>query len=149
MTEVWFYHLQRAPLERALPELLERTLERGWRAVVMAGSTERVSALDAMLWSYRDDSFLPHGSDEDGHTEQQPVYLTVDEKNPNQANVIFLVDGAIAQDVAAYDRCIHLFDGNDPEAVENARAQWRAAQEASFEVTYWQQNTAGRWEKAG
>src|SRR5215470_777200 len=62
MTEIVFYQLQRQPLERVLPTLIEKSLERGWRVVVQAASEERVEALDAHLWTFRDDSFLPHGT---------------------------------------------------------------------------------------
>jgi DNA polymerase-3 subunit chi len=149
MTEVLFYHLQKQGLEEALPGLLERTLERGWRAVVRAGSEARVEALDAHLWTYRDDSFLPHGSARDGLAEQQPIYLTSGEENPNGAQVLFLVDGARAEAVEPYMRCVDLFDGNDPQAVEAARERYRQARDAGHDVTYWKQSERGRWEKAG
>lgn len=149
MTEVLFYHLQKQGLEEALPGLLERTLERGWRAVVRAGSEARIEALDTHLWTYRDDSFLPHGSARDGFAEQQPIYLTLGEENPNGAQVLFLVDGARAEDVEPYVRCVDLFDGNDPQAVEAARERYRLARDAGHDVTYWKQSDRGRWEKAG
>ena len=94
MTEVLFYHLQNAPLERVLPDLLERSLQRGWRAIVRAGGKERLDALNNTLWTYKDESFLPHGTAEDGPPELEPVFLTTEEDNPNGANVLFLVDGA-------------------------------------------------------
>jgi DNA polymerase-3 subunit chi len=146
-TEIFFYHLERAPLERVLPELLEKSLERGWRAVVQAGSDERVEALDTALWTYREDSFLPHGTASFGHPERQPVYLTTGEGNPNGAAVRFLVDGAEPGDLSDYERAVYLFDGRDAEAVERARGQWTAAKEAGYAVTYWQQNERGKWEK--
>jgi DNA polymerase-3 subunit chi len=146
-TEIFFYHLERAPLERVLPELLEKSLERGWRAVVQAGSDERVEALDTALWTYREDSFLPHGTASLGHPERQPVYLTTGEGNPNEAAIRFLVDGAEPGDLSGYERAVYLFDGRDAEAVEHARAQWMAAKEAGHAVTYWQQNERGKWEK--
>jgi DNA polymerase-3 subunit chi len=149
MTQVLFYHLEQQPLERVLPSLLERTLERGWRAVVQAGSQERVDALDTLLWTYRDESFLPHGTKRDGHLEQQPVFLTTDETNPNTAGVRFLVDGAESNELMAYDRIVYLFDGRDAAALEKAREQWKAANEAGCDVTYWQQSQEGRWEKRG
>ena len=93
MTEVRFYHLQRSALEQALPKLLEKTLERGWRAVVMAGSEDRVEALNAVLWNYSREGFLPHGSKKDGYPDRQPVWLTDQDENPNAATVLFLVDG--------------------------------------------------------
>lgn len=146
-TEILFYHLERAPLERVLPELLEKSLERGWRAVVQAGTQERLEALDTALWTFREDSFLPHGTASDGRPERQPVYLTTEDSNPNNAQIRFLVDSAEAGDLAGYARAVFLFDGRSEEAVANARAQWTAAKQAGYAVTYWQQNERGKWEK--
>lgn len=146
-TEVLFYQLERQPLDRVLPELLEKTLEREWRAVVQAGSKERLEALDALLWTYREDSFLPHGTASDGSPRKQPIFLTVESENPNQAEVRFLVDGAEADSFAGYSRIVFLFDGRDEDARSRARMQWKAAREEVAAVTYWQQNDRGRWEK--
>lgn len=145
--EVLFYHLERRPLEAVLPQLVERTLERGWRAVLQASSAERVEALDTHLWTYAEESFLPHGTRKDGRPERQPVYLTTGEENPNGAHVRFLVDGAVAPGFEGYQRLVYLFDGRDPEAVEQARGEWRRAKAAGCTVTYWQQGEGGRWEK--
>jgi len=147
MTEIHFYHLQSQPLDRALPLLIEKCIERGWRCVVQASSEERVDALDSLLWTYRDDSFLAHGTDRDEEAADQPVVLTTKSGNPNGAAVRFLVDGAAAADLSAYQRAIILFDGNDPDAVDVARDQWKEAQGEGFEVIYWQQDNDGRWQK--
>lgn len=146
-TEVVFYHLERQPLERVLPSLLEKTLERGWRAVVQSGSEERLAALDTALWTYTDESFLPHGTRKDGHAADQPIYLTTGEETPNGAGVRFLVDGAVAASFEGFSRFVYLFDGRDEEAKATARSQWQAAKTAGVSVTYWRQNDAGRWEK--
>ena len=130
-----------------LPALLEKSLERGWRAVVQAGTTERAEALDAMLWTYRDESFLPHGTSADGNAGMQPVFLTEGEENPNGAQIRFFVDGADSSDVASYERAVYLFDGHDEEAVAGARGIWTVLKDAGHEVTYWQQGEQGKWEK--
>lgn len=147
MTEVYFYHLQNRPIESVLPELLEKSLERGWRAVVQA-SEDRVEALDAHLWTYRDDSFLPHGTDKEATAADQPVLLTAGAQNANQATIRFLIDGApIPADAAAYQRIVLLFDGDDPDAVATAREHWSAAKAQGLEVTYWQPDDQGRWQR--
>jgi DNA polymerase-3 subunit chi len=145
-SEVLFYHLERLPLERVLPDLLEKTLQRGWRAVVQAGSPERLEALDTALWTYSDDSFLPHGTAKDGHASEQPVFLTTEPVTPNGAGVRFLVDGAEAPDFETHARLVYLFDGNDSEATAQARQQWSAAKSAGCKVSYWRQSPEGRWE---
>ena len=146
MTEILFYHLENQPLERVIPVLLEKTLERGWRAVVETGSIERAEALDAVLWTYRDESFLPHGVAGGEADADQPVLITTGAGNPNGANVRFFVDRAVPLSPEGYDRIVYLFSGHDPDAVTEARVAWRALS-AGNALTYWQQESDGRWVK--
>jgi len=131
-----------------LPLLLEKSLERGWRAVVETSSRERATALDAMLWSFRDDSFLPHGIAGDATDPDQPVLITTDEGNANAAQVRFFVDRAVPQTGEGYQRIVYLFSGHDPDAVGEAREAWKALREGN-DLTYWQQDETGRWVKRG
>jgi DNA polymerase-3 subunit chi len=148
MTEILFYQLQRQPVEKVLPVLIEKSLERGWRVAVQSSSDERIEALDAHLWTYRDDSFLPHGTYKETAAAEQPVLLTVNDHNSNGAAIRFLLDGSpVPPDAAAYDRVVLLFDGEDPDALEAARSRWRDAKGQGFEVTYWQADEQGRWQR--
>lgn len=147
MADILFYHLTESSLEDALPGLLEKTLQRGWRAVIQTGSDERRDGLDAHLWSFRDDSFLAHGVDRDAHAEHQPVVLTTGDGNANGAAVRFVVDGAKAPDASPYERMVFMFDGHDAAQLEEARAQWKVQRAAGHAVTYWQQTPERRWEK--
>jgi DNA polymerase III subunit chi len=152
MSEVLFYHAERASLEDVLPGLLERTRERGWKAVIRVGSDERAAALDTHLWTYKDEGFLPHALERDPHPSEQPILLTTREGYANAAEVLFLADGAEPSDWGADDlrrlvRVVLIFDGRDPAAVDAARVQWTHAKAAGHDVTYWQQSAAGKWEK--
>src|SRR6201992_3806787 len=148
MTEVLFYHLQDVTLENVLPPLLEKSLERGWRVVVQSTSEERADALDAHLWTYRDDSFLPHATSRVGDAAEQPIVLTADEGNPNQANVRFLVDSAaLPADSDSYQRLGLFFNGDDSDARAAARGAWTDCKSRGFEVTYWQADERGRWQR--
>ncbi|MGI9523085.1 MAG: DNA polymerase III subunit chi [Hyphomicrobiaceae bacterium] len=147
MTEVLFYHLQSRQLEHVLPSLLEKTLARGWRAVVQSLTEEFLESVDALLWSYSDESFLPHGTARDGQSADQPVYLTTDDVNPNGATVRFMIEGAEATDLDSYERIVVLFDGRSDDALETARAFWRKAKTAGCEATYWQENDHGGWKR--
>jgi len=147
VTEISFYHLERTALEMALPRILDKALAAGMRSVVVAGSDERVAALNTALWTYDANSFLPHGSAEDGPAAAQPVYLTTFEENPNDAKVLALVDGVEVADLAAFDRVLDLFDGHDPDAVQAARARWKTLKDAGHDLTYWQQTEQGGWAK--
>ncbi len=149
MSRVDFYHLQKWPLERALPELLERVLVRGLKAVVVASSPERAKDLDALLWSYREDSWLPHGSAGSGEASAQPVWITDCAENPNDAEVLVITDGADILDPGGFLRCLDIFDGAVADDVAAARLRWTKARDAGHELVYWQQDGDGRWtEKA-
>ncbi len=151
--EIWFYHLTRQPLEQTLPVLLERSLERGWRAVIQGRSDERLAAIDDMLWTWNDSSFIAHGTARDGDAALQPVYLTTGADTPNDARVRFFVDGAeiapVADlpDAAAFERFVFMFDGSDADDLEAARAQWKQLKEQGRTLSYWRQGEAGGWER--
>lgn len=148
MTELLFYHLTESRLEDALPPLLEKSLERGWRVVVQTGSEERRDALDQHLWIYRDGSFLPHGADSGHHADQQPVLICAGDGNANGASVRFLVDAAQPpSDLSQYQRVVFMFDGHDQHQLEAARASWKGLKDSGDDLTYWQQTLERRWEK--
>lgn len=145
MTDVWFYHLERRGLDDVLPELLVRTIDRGMRAVVRIGNKDKVEAIDKHLWTFKDDSFLPHGRDGDPNPEDHPIWLTAKADIPNKAQYVFLVEGAEPPVASGLDRIIDLFDGNDMDAVAAARIRFKAAKDAGHSVSYWQQDEGGRW----
>ena len=154
MTEVLFYRLERQSLEDVLPGLVARTLERKWRALIKCESADRAAALDNLLWTYDEQTFLPHAQLGDGDAARQPVLIAMEDTNANRANVLFLVGGAEppvwnADLAQSFSRIVILFDGRDEEAVAAARNGWKEAKEAGHEVTYWKQSAAGKWEKQG
>jgi DNA polymerase III subunit chi len=147
VSEIFFYHLTESKLEDALPNLLERSIERGWNVVVQTGTEERRDALDLHLWTYSEDSFMAHACDFEEAIEKTPIVLTTSQHNPNRASVRFLVDGAVSGPLDGYVRTIFMFDGHDQSQVEDARAQWKALKLQDHDLTYWQQNADRRWEK--
>ncbi len=147
MTEVLFYHLTESTLEEALPPLLEKSLERGWKAVVQTGSDERRASLDTHLWTDRDDAFLAHGMDHEPQAPEQPVLLTTGQGAANSAQIRFLVDGASPPDLSSYARAVFMFDGHDETQVQQAREHWKAMKAAGHQATYWQQTPERRWER--
>lgn len=149
MSDIRFYHLLHAPLERALPRLLTKVTGRGHRVVVLADTTERVAWLDNLLWVHEKDSWLPHGRNGDGDESWQPILLSIDETNPNQADVLLTLEGRQATDPSVWPIWLNLFDGRDDTAVARAREHWKRLRTAGHDLTYWRQTESGGWEQKG
>ncbi len=150
MGDFRFYHLERLRIDQALPSLLEDALAEGLRAVVQAPSPDYVEALNERLWTYSDESFLPHGSARDGDPAAQPIFLTDSADNPNGARLRVLLAGVGCEPFvngAGYDRVILLFDGRDEEARAEARRQWTLLKSAGAALSYWREGDDGGWEK--
>lgn len=147
MSQIGFYHLTRLALDQALPRLLEKAAAAGLKVVVMAGSRERVEHLNGLLWTYNEESWLPHGAASDGEAALQPIWLTDADENPNGATVLVLCDGVTPADVSAYARCLDLFDGRDDDAVQAARGRWKSWKADGHQLVYYQQNEGGGWEE--
>ena len=145
--EILFYHLTRQPLDAVLPPLVEKSLGRGWKVVIQSGNPERIPALDALLWTYDDASFLPHAVASEAGPDE-PVVIAAGATNPNAAAIRFLVERApLPDDIATYERVVIMFDGHDDEAVAEARDHWKTVKGMGLAGTYWQQDDDGRWNK--
>lgn len=146
--EVWFYQLERSTLDQVLPELLDRTLQRGWRARVRVADADQRREIDEQLWTWREDSFLAHGMADDDHAGRQPILLTADSENLNRSQALFIVDQSDMTLNEEFERCFIIFDGRDEAALATARARWKALKDQGANLAYWKQSEAGRWERA-
>ncbi len=145
--DILFYHLTETRVEDALPPLLEKSIERNWRVAVQTVSTDRSAFFDAHLWTWRSDSFLPHGLEGEDFAAGQPILITAAGGNANGASVRFLIDGAEPPELSGYERVVFMFDGHDEGQLAGARSQWKKLKGEGHSLSYWQQNHDGRWEK--
>ncbi len=149
MIRVDFYHLQRSPLEQVLPKLCEKAYSTGKRIKIQLGTEERVSFVNSLLWTYNEESFLPHGSKKDGFSEEQPIFISADENNPNGAVLLVLADGAMPslEVLQQYERVLNIFDGTNETSLNAARNYWKQIRELNADLHYWQQNERGVFEQ--
>lgn len=148
MTEISFYHLTTSPLERALPKLLEKSVSAGFRSVVVTSDEAQSDKINALLWSYDPNSFLPHGSKKDPHPETQPIYITHEPEAPNSPDMLVITDGSALELDGALKKVLDIFDGQDEAQVAKARTRWKDYKAAGHEVSYYKQNEQGGWQKA-
>lgn len=141
--EWWFYHIEHTSLDAAIAPLIEKCLERKWRVVVV-GHDDTLERLNKTLWSFREDSFLPHGrarTDADKH----PVLLSTEAVATNGAKVALLLDGSDVGE-ETFERIMVVFDGSDETARAKARQQYKAATDGGA-ARYFQQERGGTWKE--
>ena len=146
MTEYWFYHLEASTLESVLPGLLEKTLEKGWRALVKLPQG-KLDELDSFLWTFRDDAFLPHGRDDEPQADLQPILLSASTESAKGFDAVFLLDGVSVQNMDGVSRAMVMINGRSQEDITRERARWKTLKEAGADLAYYQQDDRGRWEK--
>ena len=146
MAEYWFYHLEASTLEGVLPDLLEKTMSRGWRALVKLPQA-RIDEMDHYLWTYQDASFLPHGRDDEPMADQQPVLLSSKAAASEGVDCVFLIDGEEMEITDQTQRCIVMINGRSQDDIGRARKLWKRLKDAGETLSYWQQTDRGKWEK--
>ena len=144
--EYWFYHLEASTVEGVLPGLLEKTRQKGWRALVKLPESQ-LAEMDNYLWTYKDDSFLPHGRDDEPMADQQPITLSAEINTAQGHEAVFLLDGADVEDMIGVKRCMIMINGRSEEDVMRERKRWKTLKEAGAALSYYQQNDRGAWEK--
>jgi DNA polymerase-3 subunit chi len=136
-----FYQLSASPIERVLPRICERLLENEERLLVVAAQ-DQIERLDALLWSYKADSFLPHGQASAPAPDRQPILLAVESEPLNEARNIALADGRWREEALHFERTFYFFD---LDGVEGARGVWRNLNaREGLERRYWRQE-GGKW----
>jgi len=144
--QYWFYHLEASTLEGVLPGLLEKTLEKGWRALVKLPEA-RLGEMDGFLWTFRDDAFLPHGRDDEPQAELQPILLSSTTSSAKGFDAVFLIDGEKVTDMEGVSRTMIMINGRSQEDVQRERGRWKTLKDAGATLSYYQQDERGRWEK--
>ncbi|AIL64587.1 DNA polymerase III subunit chi [Rickettsiales bacterium Ac37b] len=147
MTEISFYHLTVLQLERALPRLLEKVVATRKKAILLSPTEEQMNILNDLLWTYSTKVFLPHGTKKEGFINKQPIYLTSEEENPNNAEILITTYGIKPKFLSSFTRCIDIFNGNDEEELENAKLRIAEYQKQGHNIIYWQQTQNGTWEQ--
>jgi DNA polymerase-3 subunit chi len=146
MAEIRFYHLQKQSLEQALPRILSKALDQGHKIIIKT-KKDTIEAVSELLWNTELDPFLAHGSVFEKNEELQPIYITDEEKNPNQADILILINGEAYNNMDKFKLCCEIFDGNNQDALSQARLKWKEYKDAKLNTTYWQEDAQGKWKK--
>ena len=146
MTEVSFYHLTSSSLEKALPKLLEKIYQQELRTVILCENEQLIPIMDDLLWSYSTKTFLAHATHLDPMPEQQSIYITNKEENPNNASILISIGESLPHYWQAFDKYLDIFSSNNEQELQSARERYKKLKEQGHIIKYWKQDDKGGWE---
>ncbi len=145
--EYIFYQLLHTPLERGIQPLLGKALDGDNKMLVIFNSQEQLERIDQSLWNLGKASFVPHGKAGDGNDEQHPIYLSVEENNINNANVLVNLTQDIPSSATKYSKVLDMFNGANDNELTAARTRWKKlADEGGHKLKYFEQTKDSGWQ---
>lgn len=135
MTQVDFYILaDRARDDRfgLACRLAEKAWRQGHRVLVHAGSNDEARHLDRLLWTYRDGSFVPHGTLGQADPALNPVLICPPGQDPGEEHdVLINLATEIPTFFSRFDRVAECVD-HDEAARKACRQRYRYYQEHGY-----------------
>lgn len=147
MSKITFYQVMNDELIKSSCKILEKCYHNNLKTFVEVADDETKRVLNKNLWTFAQKSFVPHGSDEDPLPEEQPIYISSNEKCPINATCLMLI-GKYRMDIGNFDRILVMIDGNNDQDVKNAKSMADNFNNLGHEVEYYKQNDSGSWQKS-
>ena len=145
MTEIFFYKLKNTSIDLFLISLIEKSISKNWNSLVLLDNTERMEEINDLLWTFNDTSFIPHGSQSDLSPDKQNVYLTCNEENLNNSNIIFSIDGIIINEPGNWNRCIYIFNEQNLKVTDELESYKREIKDFGYTLKSFEQDNNGKW----
>jgi len=136
MTRIDFYILKEQNPTARFPfacRLIEKAYQRGHKVYVHTGSEKDAHLMDDLLWTQRDESFIPHNLFGEGPTPPPPIQIGFTD-NPSGFNDVLINLGESIP--AFYDRFKRVIEivPSDDELRDKSRENYRLYREKGHEL---------------
>ena len=140
-TKALFYQAL-SPLH-TLPRLLETLYREGIKCLVYTPPLHQRDEINGLLWTYRADSFLPHGRCSDPYAEAQPILVSHQCVPRNGATACLMLNGNGPENLSVFHAYYYLFQAGHEASTQGSRTHWRRHQEAGHTLSLHRQDEKG------
>ncbi len=136
MPRVDFYGVQDQSREgtlRVACRVVEKAWQMGHRVFVATASAEATRQIDELLWTFRPDSFVPHGRYPEEQDPDLPILIGDSGEPEGRAEVLVNLTGSVPEFHAAFERIAEFVSG-DAESRQLGRERYRYYRERDYEV---------------
>ena len=147
MTQIIFYSTAPLQVEKTLFALLEKSLEKGNKSLLLFKDKEKCLSINEQLWTYKQNSFLPHISEDDQIYDNidVPVYLSTKNENPFKAELLFSIDGFLPDNIDHFERVIIIIDVNDELLNEKYKKYYLDINKNFEDIVFYKSDDNGKW----
>ena len=147
MTQIIFYSTAPLQVEKTLFALLEKSLEKGNKSLLLFKDKEKCLSVNEQLWTYKQNSFLPHISEDDQIYDNidVPVYLSTKNENPFKAELLFSIDGFLPDNIDHFERVIIIIDVNDELLNEKYKNYYLDINKNFEDIVFYKSDDNGKW----
>ena len=118
MTRIDFYQLdpERHRYDQVVCQLCQKAYENRQMTLLLTSDPQQTQFLDQRLWTFRDDSFLPHDSN-DGDDPPAPILVHDNPAPRGDRQLLINLSAEVPPYFAQFERVIELVtDDNRPQA---------------------------------
>ena len=147
MTQIIFYSTAPLQVEKTLFALLEKSIEKGNKSLLLFKDKEKCSLINEQLWTYKQNSFLPHISEDEKIYDDidVPVYLSTKNENPFKAELLFSIDGFLPDNIDHFERVIIIIDINDELLNEKYKNYYLDINKNFEDIVFYKSDDNGKW----
>tara|TARA_Y100000287_G_scaffold27260_2_gene19054 strand:+ start:206 stop:670 length:465 start_codon:yes stop_codon:yes gene_type:complete len=147
VTQIIFYSTAPFQVEKTLFTLLEKSLEKGNKSLLLFKDKEKCLSINEQLWTYKQNSFLPHISEDDQIYDNIdiPVYLSTKNENPFKAELLFSIDGFLPDNIDHFERVIIIIDVNDELLNEKYKNYYLDINKNFEDIVFYKSDDNGKW----
>jgi len=147
VTQIIFYSTAPLQVEKTLFALLEKSLEKGNKSLLLFKDKEKCLSINEQLWTYKQNSFLPHISEDDQIYDNIdiPVYLSTKNENPFKAELLFSIDGFLPDNIDHFERVIIIIDVNDELLNEKYKNYYLDINKNFEDIVFYKSDDNGKW----
>jgi DNA polymerase-3 subunit chi len=137
MTEVLFVQTSASRMEMRACEIAEESYAQGRRLQIIALDQEQAERLDDLLWTFKPDTFIPHGLWVGSPDEPaQPVVVTTRKEAVEGMDSLLMMGYGEVDLVGQFSHAFHLVLVDNEDRLDGSRRYWTLLKDAGFSLRH-------------
>lgn len=134
-TDIVFIVLNSAVKSRIVCDLTEKCYINKKRIAIFSNSEEECKKYDALLWTWKQQSFVPHKCLDvlsDPHIE--PIIITTNIESPADYDTVLLIDPLPVESVKKFSTAIDFAEKYDSQGIELSRQRYKQYKDLNLKI---------------